>query len=238
MQLRCEDPTWPGQCDSVTGYLCNFEVYTGQGNVKDGTPKGVIHRLIVEAGLAGAIGRILCTDNVYTSRDVMLHVYLTFGFLMVGTYALTKKKSRTAADFPFHRLSNGAMKKIERGWHRLAFQKVVSKGRHLFTMQATVWKDKKVVGFLHNHLVQPCADDFVERFSPRRKKKRKVVSHAVTSDYIEHFNGVDHKDRDTADWTVSLKSNRFYLRIFYWCLDSIIHAMFVIAVSQCCNERR
>ena len=98
-------------------------------------------------------------------------------------------------------------------------------------MQATVWKDKKVVGFPHNHLVQPCADDFVERFSPRRQKKRKVVAHAITSDYIEHFNGVDHKDRDTADWTVSLKSNRFCLRIFFWCLDSIIHAMFVIAVN-------
>ena len=90
--------------------------------MKDGTPKGVISRLIVEAGLAGAIGRILCTDNFHTSREVMLHVHLTFGFLMVGTHALTKKKSRTAVDFPFHKLSNGAMRKVERGWHRLAFQ--------------------------------------------------------------------------------------------------------------------
>ena len=96
-------------------------------------------------------------------------------------------------------------------------------------MQATVWRDKKVVGFLHNHLVEPCADDFVERFSPRRKSKKKINSHAITSDHIENFNGVDHKDRDTADWTVSLKSNRFYLRTFYWCLDGVIHAMHVIA---------
>ena len=42
------------------------------------------------------------------------------------------------------------------------------------------------------------------------------------------MNGVDHKDRDTADWTVSLKSNRFYLRIFYWLLDSVLHAMYTV----------
>ena len=42
------------------------------------------------------------------------------------------------------------------------------------------------------------------------------------------MNGVDRKDRDTADWTVSLKSPRFYLRIFYWTLDGVIHAMFCV----------
>jgi len=38
--------------------------------------------------------------------------------LMVGTVKMTKKKSRTAADFPFEKLSNGAMKKNKRGWNR------------------------------------------------------------------------------------------------------------------------
>ena len=42
------------------------------------------------------------------------------------------------------------------------------------------------------------------------------------------MNGVDHKDRDTADRTVSLKSNRFYLRIFYWLFDGVLHAMYSI----------
>ena len=46
-------------------------------------------------------GRILYTDNFYTSMAVMKHVYDSFGMLMVGTYKkLTKKKSRTGADFP------------------------------------------------------------------------------------------------------------------------------------------
>ena len=71
----------------------SFEVYTGAGNVKDGTPKGVICRLIEDAGLVGSIGRTLYTDNFCTSREVMLQIYIKHGFLMVGTHALTKKKS-------------------------------------------------------------------------------------------------------------------------------------------------
>ena len=95
-------------------------------------------------------------------------------------------------------------------------------------MQATMWKDKKLVGFLHNHLVSSNAEDYVKRWSPRQKKKKKISSHEITHSYALHMNGVDHKDRDTADWTMSIKSNRFYLRIFYWLLDSVIHAMYCV----------
>jgi hypothetical protein len=66
--------------------------------------------------------------------------------LLVGTYALTKKKSRTADDFPFAKLSNGALQKVKCGWKRVARWKIVLKpnGRlPLYTVQATVWKDKK-----------------------------------------------------------------------------------------------
>ena len=41
--------------------------------------------------------------------------------------------------------------------------------------------------------------------------------------------GVYAKDKDTAVWSASLKSNRFYLQIFYWILDSVIHCMWVPA---------
>ena len=148
-----------------------FEIYTGKGGTRDGSPKGVISRLLHGAGATGTTGRILYTDNFYTSMAVMKHIFLSFSMLLVGTYALTKKKSRTAEDFPFAKLSNGALKRVNRGWKRMA----------------------------------------------RR-----------TSDYSYHMNGVDHKDRDTADWTVSLKSNWFYLRIFYWLFDGVLHAMYSI----------
>ena len=67
------------------------------------------------------------------------------------------------------------------------------------------------------------ADDTVLRWSPTKKVKKELKSHAVVRDYNYHFNGVDHKDRDMADWTISMKSNKFYFRIFYWNFDSVIH---------------
>jgi hypothetical protein len=103
---------------AYTGYLYSFEVYTGKEHV-DGSPKAVIERLMLAAGFTFTIhgqGRILYTDNFYTSLEVMHYLYITFGVLMVGTYVLSKKKSRTAADYPFHKLSKPALDKTERGW--------------------------------------------------------------------------------------------------------------------------
>jgi hypothetical protein len=39
----------------------------------------------------------------------MKHIYVSFAMLLVGTYAVTKKKSRTADDFLFAKLSNRAL---------------------------------------------------------------------------------------------------------------------------------
>ena len=111
-------------CCAFTGYLYGFEIYTGKDNVADGTPRGVISRLLSCAGVVRASGRILYTDNFYTSAEVMHYIFVTFGMLLVGTYALTKKKSRTASDYPFHKLSNSALNRVQRGWKRVAFQRV------------------------------------------------------------------------------------------------------------------
>ena len=72
------------------------------------------------------------------------------------------------------------------------------------------------------------ASDTVKRWSPTKKRKKEIKSHPVVNDYAHHMNGVDKKGRDTSDWTVSLKSYRFYLRIFYWTFDGVIHAMYCV----------
>jgi hypothetical protein len=155
-------------------------------------------------------------------------VFVVFGILLVGTYSLTKKKSRTADDFPFHKVSNGAVKTVPHGWRRTAFQKVIMKNKPQYTVQATIWKDKKLVGFLHNHLVKQNSNEEVLRWDSVTRRRKQIPSHAITKDYALHMNGVDHKDRDTADWTVSVKTNRFYMRIFFWLIDGVLRAMYTI----------
>jgi hypothetical protein len=48
-----------------------FEIYTGKGGTPDGSPKGVISRLLYGVGATGTSGRMLYTNNFYTSLRVM-----------------------------------------------------------------------------------------------------------------------------------------------------------------------
>jgi hypothetical protein len=54
-----------------------FEVYTRKGGMLDGSPKGVVSRLLYGAGATGSTGRILRTDNFYTSLVVMRGLPIT-----------------------------------------------------------------------------------------------------------------------------------------------------------------
>jgi len=129
-------------CCAVTGYLYAFEVYTGKDNTVDGSAMGVVTRLIQLGGLQNTgTGKILYTDNWYTSLGLMIHLWASFGFLLVGTMVLTKKKARTANDFPFHKLPTMALKELPRGWSRQATQEFDTDNHGKFVAQATVWKD-------------------------------------------------------------------------------------------------
>jgi hypothetical protein len=94
----------------VTGFLLSFEVYTGAKNkpLYDSN-WGLIDNLICSAGLVGAYGCILYTDNYYTSMTVARKLYELYHWLFVGTYRLTTKERQGEEDFQFHKLSNGAI---------------------------------------------------------------------------------------------------------------------------------
>lgn len=86
-------------------------------------------------------------DNYYTSLTMIDYMYKQYKAFVVGTIALTKKKSRDSNDFPFHKLSGPATKKVGKGWLRIAQKKVFdSSGKVLkYIVQATTWMDRKQV---------------------------------------------------------------------------------------------
>jgi hypothetical protein len=99
---------------TCTCYIYMFQIYTGKGGTPDGSPKGVIStRLLHGARARWSTGQILYTTNLCITLAVMKYIFLSFLMLLVGTYAVTKKKSCSADDFPFAKLSNGALKKVE-----------------------------------------------------------------------------------------------------------------------------
>ncbi len=82
--------------------------------------------------------------------------------------------------------------------------------------------------FLHSHLVGASSNQTVGRHV--KGKKRKIDIDAPTSqiDYVDNYNAVDRQDRDSSDYTTSIKTIRYYIRIFCWMLDRVIHALYVI----------
>jgi len=54
--------------------------------------------------------------------------------------------------------------------------------------------------------------------------------------YSAHYNGIDRKDWDTADWSIALKSKRWYLSIFYWIIDGLNHAQFITVTDSTGEE--
>jgi hypothetical protein len=215
-------------CCAVTAVLLGFEVYCGKDTGVTATAIAIVERLIVQAELTGARGRTLYTDNWYTSIDLALMLYQKYGWRFCGTVAPTNKVARQDMDVPFAKLSKGAMKTIPRGWYREAVLQM-RVGRKEFYVQATSWKDRKQVMFIHTTNIGSSRGKHTVRRGKRGHGGREVFPAPLSQlDYAENYAAVDRNDRDSSDWTTSMRTNRFYFRIKFWLLDRVVHTIFVI----------
>ena len=131
-----------------TGYCYGFLIYCGKEN-DTSTPIEIVAKLFEQESdfIGSSAGRVVYMDNYYTSLTMIDYMYKQYKAFVVGTIALTKKKSRDSNDFPFHKLSGPATKKVGKGWLRIAQKKVFdSSGKVLkYIVQATTWMDRKQV---------------------------------------------------------------------------------------------
>ena len=179
-------------CCAVSAALLSFEIYVGKENEnRDNSALAVCDRLVSSAGLTANRGRVLYTDNYYTSVKLAKHMFLKYGWTIVGTIISTDKKSREDEDIPFLKLSNGARNGVKRGWYREAVLNQVGFSNGLSVKRHVKGKSTREV---------------IE--GPRAQR-----------DYITFFNAVDRSDRDSADWSTSIRTNRYYIRILCWVLD-------------------
>ena len=57
-----------------------------------------------------------------------------------------------------------------------------------------------------------------------------IAGTIAQQDYAKMFNVVDRNDRDSADFSTSITTNRFYLMIFCWLLDRVVHTEFLVII--------
>jgi hypothetical protein len=87
------------------------------------------------------------------------------------------------------------------------------------------------VMFLSSNKVGRSVGYTVSRRVKGKKRPDKIPGPRVQADYIENFNAVDRNDQDSADYSTTIHTNRYYIRIFCWALDRVIHAVYVIVCN-------
>ena len=115
-------PMFVSQCTNLSFFLLTRP---GKNHEETkSTALSVCEALCDDAGLLEACGRVLYTDNYYTSVKLSRHMFEKYSWATLGTFVPTEKKHRENDDFPFHKLSNGARNSVGRGWFREAVIKL------------------------------------------------------------------------------------------------------------------
>jgi hypothetical protein len=216
-------------CCAFTGVILAWKVYCGKDN-DDSTALDICDQLVKSAGLTNARGRELYTDNWYTSVRLVKHMFERYGWTTCGTIKMTDKKAREREDIPFRKLSQGAKNSVERGWFREAVLKMKA-GLKTYYIQCTTWKDKKQVCFLHSNAIGRSTTHTVRRHSRGQRERRVINAPNSQQRYADNFNAVDRNDRDSSDYSTTIRTTRYYLRIFCWALDRVIHTCYVVVCA-------
>ncbi len=85
--------------------------------------------------------------------------------------------------------------------------------------------------FLSNNKVGHSVGLTVSRQVRGKKRPVTVPGPPAQADYFHNFNAVDRNDRDSADYSTTICTNRYYIGIFCWALDRVIHATYVIVCN-------
>jgi hypothetical protein len=131
---------------------------------------------------------------------------------------------------PFCMLSNGALHSVERGCYCEAVVKQQTLSCKTFYIQSTTWKEKKQVMFLHTTDVGASEGHTVNRSTKGVHECSVLKAPRAQLNYAKHFNAIDYNDRNSADYTTSIRTNRWYLRVFFWALDWVVHVLFVMVL--------
>jgi hypothetical protein len=99
-----------------------------------------------------------------------------------------------------------------------------------FYTQSTTWKDKKQVMFLHTTDNGASEGHTVNRSTKGDREHSVLRAPCAQLNYAKQFSAIGRNDRDSADYTTSIQTNRWYLRVSFWALDRVVHVLFVVVL--------
>ena len=61
-----------------------------------------------------------------------------------------------------------------------------------------------------------------------KKAQLEIPWPRAQAQYARYMNAVDKNDWDSADYLATIRTNMYYIRIFCWVLDRVIHTLCVV----------
>ena len=119
-----------------------------------------------------------------------------------GYHCINRQEVSRGRGYSFLKLSNGARNGVKRGWYRKAVLNQVGFSNGLSVKRNVKGQSTREVSE-----------------GPRAQR-----------DCITFFNAVDRSDRDSADWTTIIRTNRYYIRILCWVSDRVVHTLYIVIV--------
>ena len=115
-----------------------------------------------------------------------------------------------------------------RGRSRRATTHIRGENRNKGIVQVTTWKDRKQVMFVHTHMVGSMDGETTLRQVKVQKNRSYIDFPPVAKDYAVNINGVDKSDRYGHNNSVTIRTNRCYLQIWFWKIEWVVHCVYIV----------
>ena len=195
------------RCDSETGYLYHFDLYTGK---KKHSEKGLGESVVLQLcePLQG-LGVRVFFDNFFNSPSLQIDL-LEKNILACGTVRGDRK------GMPKNFMKDKDMKRGD-----IDFFSVQG-------ISCVKWMDTRAVLLLTNY-ISPSEHVVVERRKSGSAEKMKVNCPAMVKYYNKYMGGVDLMDQLKSTYEVDRKSKiKYYLRIFFDLLDIAVNNAYIV----------
>ena len=203
------------RCDSKSGFLFEFDLYTGKklGCVEHGLGEGVV--LSLTEKLEGLECQIYF-DNYFNSPSLQAILYGKKIF-SAGTVRINRKNVPKKELIPTD-------KEMGRG------DAVSFESNHVFF---TKWLDNKAVHMVSNFLaVEPVHE--VKRRIQGSSEKKNISCPVVIQKYNEHMGGVDIMDQKKVTYQFNHRSKiKYYLRVVFDLIDIAVNNSGIIFNKLC-----
>ncbi|XP_045453460.1 piggyBac transposable element-derived protein 4-like [Melitaea cinxia] len=194
------------RCDSKTGYLYEFYIYTGKSET--GTEEGLGSK-VVKKLTEKLINKALEEYHIIVTFDNFFCEYTLMQYLYENCIYATGTVRRHRTHLPVLVKTKQKLAKGQYKWR--------VKGNVSFL----VWQDTKEVLLLSNAFHPKVGKTTVLR-TQKDGTKQEISCPLAIKEYTKRMGGVDRFDRIKGTYSVGRRSRRWWVRIFFFLLDASI----------------